>query len=284
MDIKIVDNLSQTLLDVISPSIAQAEECRIAVAFLSTGGLAMVEPALHQCLQRNGRLEFLVGLDLLATEPQALIHLYEISQTNSQVALYCFANPKVTAVYHPKLYIALTEDEATIVIGSSNLTEGGLQKNVEANAVIRAGLHEEIVSDVMALYNTLKFHPSRVVPDQDFLSLYREMCLLKRKQEKDAARSKQMQTLTSQFQEKASSLRRPTPTEKDLFGWQKLVFERLPDGPFKTQDIYQFEEEFARYYPQNTNIRPKIRQVLQQLRDLGLIRHVARGNWMKIPS
>ncbi len=281
MKVSLVDNLSCKLLDTILPVIAQSEDCKIAVAFVSVGGVALLESAFHQCLRRNGRLEFLVGLDLLGTDPHALMRLYRMSQEDRRVALYCFASDDITAVYHPKLYIATAGDEATIVIGSSNLTESGLTKNVEANAVIRAGLGEEIVSDAMALYNTLKFDPRRVEPDPEFLTLYEEICRAKGEKGRDSDRNAHMRTLTAQFRQKASSLRRPIPTEKDLFGWQKLVFTKLPDGPFRPRDLYPLEEEFRKYYPENQNIRPKIRQVLQQLRDLGMVRQIERGIWMK---
>lgn len=35
-----------------------------------------------------------------------------------------------------------------------------------------------------------------------------------------------------------------------------------------------------RIFPGNRNIRPKIRQQLQVLRDMGILVHVGRGEWM----
>lgn len=62
MQVSLVDNLSRKLLDTILPVIARSEECKIAVAFVSVGGIALLESAFHRCLQRNGCLEFLVGM------------------------------------------------------------------------------------------------------------------------------------------------------------------------------------------------------------------------------
>lgn len=281
MRIELVDNISRKLVDVILPAIEQSQECRIAVAFVSAGGFSLVEPAFRQCLQKGGYAEFLVGLDLSATDPQALWTLYQISQTEPNMACYCFSELGISAVYHPKLYVMKASDMATILVGSSNLTEGGLRENVEVNALILAEPGEEIVSDTYAVYNSLKFHPRRVEPDQEFLSLYEEMHSLRRRHDGAIGRNSCFRQLKSRFQEKAASLHRPVLTTGDLFGWQKLVFERLPDGQFKTRDIYQFEEEFRNCYPENRNIRAKIRQVLQQLRDLKILRHVARETWIK---
>lgn len=281
MRLKLVDNVTTKLLDELLPVVAQSKECKIAVAFASTGGLSLLKSGFQQCLDRNGRIEFLVGLDLSATDPEALWTLYQMSQINPNVSFYCFNRLGVGAMYHPKLYIANLNTTAIIVVGSSNLTEGGLKENVEVNVLIEADVGEEVVSDACSIYNKLKFHPQRVKPDQEFLSLYQEMYFMRRSQERTFSSDSQFRKLKSRFTKKATSLSHPAPTYRDLFGWQRLVFERLPDGLFKPSDIYKFEDELRIYYPENKNIKAKIRQVLQQLRDMGLIKHIGKGIWIR---
>ena len=46
---------------------------------------------------------------------------------------------------------------------------------------------------------------------------------------------------------------------------------------FSLADLYQQEEWFQSLYPQNAHIRPKIRQQLQRLRDIGYLTFVGRG-------
>lgn len=282
MKVRLVDNLSVRLLDEISPVIAQSRDCRIAVAFVSTGGLALLASDFQRCLERHGYMEFLVGLDLSTTDPQALWTLYRMSQANPSVSLYCFSRLESGAIYHPKLYIAGSDTTTAMIVGSSNLTEGGLRENVEVNVLIEADTDEEIVSDVYSVYNKLKFHPHRVIPDQEFLGLYQEVYSLRRDWERSSERDTRLKRVKSRFTEKAASLKHPIPTDKDLFGWQKLVFERLPEGPFRTSDLYKFEEELRAHYPENRNVRAKIRQILQQLRDMGLVRHVRAGVWTRV--
>jgi len=48
---------------------------------------------------------------------------------------------------------------------------------------------------------------------------------------------------------------------------------------FNLQEIYQFEAYLASNHPHNNNIRPKIRQQLQVLRDRGIIDFVGRGEY-----
>ena len=52
-------------------------------------------------------------------------------------------------------------------------------------------------------------------------------------------------------------------------------------GSFTLDMVYAFEEELARRHPDNNNIRAKIRQQLQQLRDRGIIRFLGNGRYQK---
>lgn len=47
--------------------------------------------------------------------------------------------------------------------------------------------------------------------------------------------------------------------------------ESLGQDTFTTADIYQLADEFIHIYPENRHIRPKLRQQLQRLRDVGYL-------------
>ena len=67
-------------------------------------------------------------------------------------------------------------------------------------------------------------------------------------------------------------------------GWLMDVFrcmEEIGSEEFTLQDMYRFEGRLAILHPDNHNIRAKIRQQLQMLRDRGLIRFVDRGVYRK---
>ena len=70
-----------------------------------------------------------------------------------------------------------------------------------------------------------------------------------------------------------------------LTKWQKDVFNCLnliPNNTFKLNDIYSFETLLKDKHPRNNNIQEKIRQILQQLRDLGYIKFINRGQYKKL--
>jgi type II restriction enzyme len=48
--------------------------------------------------------------------------------------------------------------------------------------------------------------------------------------------------------------------------------------------MYIYEKDFQQFYPENRHIKDKIRQILQQLRDLGLVRHISESRWQRIPG
>jgi type II restriction enzyme len=57
-------------------------------------------------------------------------------------------------------------------------------------------------------------------------------------------------------------------------GWLSDVLScvhRMEKKTFTLADIYQFEQELAGLHPRNKNVRPKIRQQLQVLRDEGIV-------------
>ena len=68
-----------------------------------------------------------------------------------------------------------------------------------------------------------------------------------------------------------------------LRGWTLDVLRairRLGKRNFSLQDIYEFESELKTLHPKNENVRPKIRQQLQVLRELGLIRFSGKGHYL----
>ena len=88
------------------------------------------------------------------------------------------------------------------------------------------------------------------------------------------------------------------PKDVVLEEWQKTLFlrdqsleargwlldvmkcvESLGKRDFTLDEVYAFERELGKLYPGNQNVKPKIRQQLQFLRDRGFIDFVGRGNY-----
>ena len=79
-----------------------------------------------------------------------------------------------------------------------------------------------------------------------------------------------------------SRVRRLAEVPPSLRGWTLDVLNlvrRLGREHFSLGELYAFETELKMAHPENRNIRPKIRQQLQILRDLGLIEFVQPGKY-----
>jgi len=57
------------------------------------------------------------------------------------------------------------------------------------------------------------------------------------------------------------------------------VVHSLAKKEFSLQDVYEFEDELFRLHPANRHVQPKIRQQLQELRDMGVIQFIGRGRY-----
>lgn len=282
MLLQVIDNVSLKMESFLSREIEANEDIRIAVAYISRYGLSIVEEALEKAIKNGNRVEFLVGLDMRVTEPAALSHLYGFSSENPEFYLYCYATDIPTEIFHPKLYLFKTANSFKAIVGSSNLTKGGLKSNIEVNVFMSTDGPIELMSDLYETYNLLKFHKNRVIPDDEFIELYKQVCRRKKEIERNLAKDEHSQKLKRTYREKLRSLHRPKPTRKDLVGWLELVYDSLPEGEFINSDVYKNEGYYQENYPENLNIRAKVRQQLQELRNLGFIEHLGKARWRKL--
>ncbi|MCH9037253.1 MAG: hypothetical protein IH860_08070, partial [Chloroflexi bacterium] len=114
--------------------------CRIAVAFLKRSGLRHIEEPLRQYVSRGGQLEFIIGVDHAGTSREGLELL--LSAVGGQGQLWIFHNDN-PSTFHPKVYLFSSDHQALLVIGSGNLTEGGLYTNYEVGAITELDLSLE---------------------------------------------------------------------------------------------------------------------------------------------
>ncbi len=64
-------------------------------------------------------------------------------------------------------------------------------------------------------------------------------------------------------------------------GWTLDVYNQIRQLPteFSLQEAYTFQEQLGRLHPENKHIKPKIRQQLQILRDIGLLEFKGKGSY-----
>ncbi len=167
---------------------------------------------------------------------------------------------------HSKIYIF---DSKKAIITSGNLTNGGLLKNFEYGVLLD---EIKIVSEIQG----------------DFDKISKEASVVENKQITLAEKIKKLsKPIQNQREETNTYIIENTNNSIEsslkLKGWKLSMFKIISklNQEFKLEEVYKFEEELRKHYPKNKNIRPKIRQQLQFLRDLGLIEFLSNDGEYK---
>lgn len=101
----------------------------IVVAFAKNSGVLRLKKAFETFRKSGARIEAYVGIDLDGTSYEALISLLKIANKLTVVHL------ESGQTFHPKIYSFSSEDECVLIVGSNNLTSGGLWTNIETSMV-----------------------------------------------------------------------------------------------------------------------------------------------------
>lgn len=100
---------------------------RLSVAFARSSGVLGLGDALERFRSSGGIVEAYVGVDMTGTSYEALCVLLQLTDVLTVV------HAKSAQTFHPKLYSLESDDEAFVIVGSANLTGGGLWRNVETS-------------------------------------------------------------------------------------------------------------------------------------------------------
>lgn len=100
---------------------------RAAVAFVKRSGTRHIAPALAAFARRSA-VEIIAGIDHRGTSAEGLQDLLDAVPAGRVIV---FHNP-LPFTFHPKVYLFKSADSADLLVGSGNLTEGGLFTNYEA--------------------------------------------------------------------------------------------------------------------------------------------------------
>jgi len=130
-----------------------SQEVYIAVAFLKESGLNEIMAELRAYVIGGGACSIICGLDFGLTEPGALLAVRGLSEKNPLLKLYTHVTPDKRIVFHPKCFMAIRQEEVEVIIGSANLTSGGLRNNNECSFQVKVEKATPFFTD-MHLYFT----------------------------------------------------------------------------------------------------------------------------------
>jgi len=137
-----------TLASKIPKLLRSCTQLDICIAFVKIKGLRKVLSDIRVLLSQGGRVRIVFGISrgLGITDPKSVEELIALS-VHPEVSIKRFDSP----YFHPKLYI-FHGDSPSLIVGSSNLTNAALTKNVEANLLVQ-DVDDRLFADVEAFFN-----------------------------------------------------------------------------------------------------------------------------------
>ena len=101
------------------------------VAFASYGGITALTPHILRAKANGVKIRIILGVDQKCTSKEAL---EEVLSCDVDSYIYYTLNANI---FHPKVYLFENSDYYTLIVGSNNLTEGGLVRNVECSLLVQ---------------------------------------------------------------------------------------------------------------------------------------------------
>ena len=125
------------------------------VAFARSSGYMKLEKTLCAALDAGLSARFVVGLDFYHTEPPVLDALFELVDSYPEQFELFISGQSRTRTFHPKVYAFQYADASCkVVIGSANLTAGGLSLNHEFSLFTESSnctLADQVASEIANL-------------------------------------------------------------------------------------------------------------------------------------
>src|SRR5271157_2244771 len=119
----------QQLVSHIQQTLAASQQFHIATAMVSTAGVSRLYKSIERCMAKGGTGQILIGIDL-PSDPNAIETLLHIATEYSGQLELKYFRPLRNRIFHPKLFLFKRRTgKASAIIGSSNLTQGGLVEN-----------------------------------------------------------------------------------------------------------------------------------------------------------
>ncbi|WP_277208123.1 hypothetical protein [Vibrio misgurnus] len=135
----------------------------IVVAFAKNSGVLRVKDSFDSFRERGGKINVYVGVDLGVTSYEALNALLLCTDSLNVV------HSEKSQTFHPKVYQFLGEKMGMIVIGSHNLTGGGLWTNFESSAHIT--LDKSNSDDIEVLNNQEEYFDKLASLNNSFMPI-----------------------------------------------------------------------------------------------------------------
>lgn len=141
----------QKVFAAIEDELLRCDSFAISVAFITKGGITPLLQTLQE-LKRRGVPGRILTTDYLCfSDPEALDTIASLSN----IELRMYQTERAGNGFHTKGYIFQKSEEYRFIIGSSNLTQDALTRNIEWNTKLVSTDQGELVNSVLGEFNKL---------------------------------------------------------------------------------------------------------------------------------
>ena len=142
--------------------IKQCEKASISVAYLKKSGVELIKQSLDENKDRNAKISIITSLDFGITDVEGL-------RESLNMGVGCGIMHGKN--FHPKLYIfEMAGGDATMIIGSSNLSNGGLSTNYEANMLISGKVSDSPIKEAIEYFSLIE--SESISLDEKIIDIY----------------------------------------------------------------------------------------------------------------
>ncbi len=146
-----IQTLGDILKAALNGELGEFHTFQAAIAFVKNSGVQHIQTELREFILNKKNVRFIVGIDHYGTSQEALGGLLQAVGEKGEIWINHSSDLYIT--FHPKIYLFEGNSIALLIIGSGNLTEGGLYTNDEASSLNWLDLKKD--SD-LAILNELK--------------------------------------------------------------------------------------------------------------------------------
>lgn len=145
----LITNTRESIFSQIKKSMMQCNNFYFVVSFIRFSGVQMLLESLKEA-EKLGIKGKIITTDYMGiTEKKAVETL--LSFTNIELKYF----PGKFKGFHPKGYIFNYSDKNRVIIGSSNISQGGLKSNIEWNSDLNVDVYSDFSIELMEEFNSI---------------------------------------------------------------------------------------------------------------------------------
>lgn len=133
------------------------ERFRIAVAYARWDGIGLIAPDLEEFLGEGGEFQSIYGVANGVTTPDCLLYslyLQELYKRHTYAG--AIEDEYANSIFHPKFFEFRFATRTVFIIGSANLTGGGLLRNTELGVEVDAPRGDPLEGAVEAVWKAMR--------------------------------------------------------------------------------------------------------------------------------